>query len=201
MKIYFIRHGEADHLKENWHSRLLNRKQFIKKMMEWEYVNLTENGVHQAKTLSKIIPKNYRLIVSSPLPRTKQTANYINIANKKIIFDNMLKEIITSPPGFLKLVRLPIIVWIYICILSSIINGHIFKLINQCREIYKLLLSYDEDIIVVSHTMRIRTLIYFAYFCPCLKVLSTNYKTCGVSVVCKKAIKVPLKEPCNVRPI
>jgi len=198
MNIYFIRHGEADHLKEDWYWKLFTRKEFILKMIEWENVNLTEQGYSQAESLSKRLPRNYKLIYSSPLPRTRQTANKINIHNKVILYDNSLKEIITSPPKIFSFIKLPIIVWIYICIIVSLFNGQFIKFFNQCRDIYKIILTHDDDILVVSHTMRIRTLIYYAYLCPKLKVLSTNYNTCGVSVICKRLIKISVKQPCNV---
>ena len=198
MNIYFIRHGEADHLKEDWYRQFLTRKEFIIKMIEWENVNLTNTGHDQAIQLSKQLPRNYKLIMSSPLPRTKQTANILNIHNRVILFDNNLKEIVTSPPKFLKYLKLPIIIWIYICIIVSLFNGHTLKLISQCKDIYKNLLVHNDDIIVVSHTMRIRTLIYYAKFCPKLKVLTKDFSTCGVSIVCRKAIPVSLKQTCNV---
>lgn len=197
MKIYFIRHGEATHLEEDWLKVRFSRKAFIKKMIEWEYVNLTKNGENQAKEIAKILPKSYKFIYTSPLPRTIQTTKILNIHHKPVFNIHGLKEIVTSPPRFLNIFSLPIWIWIYICIISSLFNGVIFKIINDTRDIYKCLLATESDIVIVSHSMRIRAFVYLAYFLPSLQVASKDFSPCGISVVCTKRVKEKIKETCK----
>ena len=79
MDIYFVRHGQVD--------------SNLKKVYNYEGEKLNENGIRQANQLrEKIKEIKYDLIIASPLPRTKQTAEIININNKKIIFDDRLEE-------------------------------------------------------------------------------------------------------------
>jgi broad specificity phosphatase PhoE len=127
------------------------------------------------------------------LPRTQQTAELLNINNKEIIYIDDLKEIITYPPKFFFLKRLPIIVWIYICIFSCLFDGNLFRVIKETKELYKTLLSGKDDIIVVSHAMRIRSFIYYAYFCPSLRVRVKDFTPCGVTIVERRNKKEALQ--------
>lgn len=80
MKIYVVRHGETNVNLENKINSLNND-------------DLNDNGVMQAKKLAKLIEKiEYDFIISSPLVRTKHTAELINIKNKNIIYDNRMIE-------------------------------------------------------------------------------------------------------------
>lgn len=85
MKIYIVRHGEVLHN--------------ILKQYSDEDEDLTETGIMQAEELrDKIKDMKFDVIISSPLIRTRHTANIINVNNNKIIFDDRIKE--RSPRGF-----------------------------------------------------------------------------------------------------
>jgi len=78
MKIYAVRHGETV---ENANNCLVGRINS----------SLTENGLNQAKEVSKYFEnKNIDLIVSSPLDRCKQTAEAISNHKINIIYSDKL---------------------------------------------------------------------------------------------------------------
>ena len=80
MKIYVIRHGQTDVNIEN-------------KINSLNDDDLNETGIIQAKQVGKKLENiDYDFIISSPLTRTKHTANLLNIKSKDIIFDNRLLE-------------------------------------------------------------------------------------------------------------
>lgn len=79
MKIYFVRHGQipSNDLKQYPHT----------------YESLTDTGKKQAADLrQKIANKSFDVIICSPLARTRQTAEIVNINNIRIIFDDRIKE-------------------------------------------------------------------------------------------------------------
>ena len=79
MKIYLVRHGQTN--------------SNAKKIYNHNDEDLNRKGIEQAEELSKRISKlDYDIIISSPLLRAKHTAEIINIKNKKIIYDERLKE-------------------------------------------------------------------------------------------------------------
>lgn len=79
MKIYIVRHGEVNHNLLKVYSNIDEE--------------LNNNGVKQAQELkTKISNLDYDIIISSPLKRAIQTANIININNKKILIDDRLWE-------------------------------------------------------------------------------------------------------------
>lgn len=79
MKVYIVRHGQTN-------SNLAGVYNLLEE-------DLNENGIEQAKELSKKIKDlNYEIIICSPLKRTIHTANIINIKNKEIIYDERLVE-------------------------------------------------------------------------------------------------------------
>jgi Fructose-2,6-bisphosphatase len=79
MKIYLVRHGEVPHNALNQYNS--------------EDEDLNKKGINQAKELrEKIKDIQYNIIISSPLVRAKHTAEIINVNNKKIIFDDRIKE-------------------------------------------------------------------------------------------------------------
>jgi len=196
MNIFLIRHAQAEHLEEDWKKVKITRNDFINKMFEWEAVELTEEGINQAYKLANSLPVSYKCIFTSPLPRSIQTAEIINIKQKKVIYLEDIKEIITSPPLFLKGFRFSILTWIYICIICGFFSGEVWRVFRTAKQIYKELLEQQEDILVVSHSMRIRSLVLFASFCHDLRVVKRDFATCGVSIVCKKEVesKVPSEE-------
>ena len=80
MKIYVIRHGQTDVNVENRINSLNDD-------------DLNEIGIIQAKQVGKKLEKiEYNFIISSPLTRTKHTANLLNIKNKDIMYDDRLIE-------------------------------------------------------------------------------------------------------------
>ena len=79
MKVYIVRHGQVPH-------NALKQYNTIDE-------DLNELGIKQAEKLrDKIKDMDFDIIISSPLIRTKHTANIININNNTIIFDDRIKE-------------------------------------------------------------------------------------------------------------
>ena len=79
MKVYIVRHGQVPHNALNQYNS--NNE------------DLTELGIQQAEELKdKIKNMNLDIIISSPLNRAKHTADIINSNNKKIIYDDRIKE-------------------------------------------------------------------------------------------------------------
>lgn len=80
MELYVIRHGEVD----------LNLKNLV------NGVNnscLNETGIKQATDKQEEVKKlNLDYIICSPLFRTRQTCNIINVNNIEVIYDNRLIE-------------------------------------------------------------------------------------------------------------
>jgi len=183
MKIYFVRHGEATHLEEDWHKSRISRKEFIKKMIEWEHVTLTELGKSQAINVANNLPNDYKCIYTSPLLRTKQTADRLNVLNKEVHIIHDLKEIVTTPPKIFMFMKLSIFTWIHICIVFSLLKGQVFRMTKKAKRLYNFFFEINEDIVVVSHAMRIRSFVYYAYFIPKLKVVKKDFSTCGISVI------------------
>lgn len=79
MKIYLVRHGEVPH---NALKQYNNKNE-----------DLNETGIKQALDLkAKLKDIDYDIVICSPLIRAIHTADIINIKEKDIIIDNMLKE-------------------------------------------------------------------------------------------------------------
>jgi broad specificity phosphatase PhoE len=188
-----VRHGEADHLTENWKKIILTREGYIKKMKEWEAADLTKIGIKQAKSILKTLPTR-AILISSPMKRALQTVNYLNTFDKKVLYIENLKEVIKFPPLFLSKLKLSLNSWIYISIFWNIINGTLFDVIAENREIFRTLSNFEEDTIVVSHSIRIHTMILTARVIKNLRVLSYNVSLCGVSKIQKRDIRVKVKE-------
>ena len=80
MNLYVIRHGQVD----------CNYNHTIASYTE---VELNSNGINQAKEASKeMLNIDYDIVFCSPQKRTKSTMEIVNIKNKKIIYDERLKE-------------------------------------------------------------------------------------------------------------
>ena len=78
--LYVIRHGQVD---INVKGQLNGRNESI----------LTDIGIEQAKNaIDEIKNLDIDLIICSPLIRTKQTCNIINIDNKPVIYDERILE-------------------------------------------------------------------------------------------------------------
>lgn len=80
MELYVIRHGEVD----------LNLKNLVNGVNE---SSLNETGIKQATDKQEEVKKlNLDYIICSPLFRTRQTCNIINVNNIEVIYDNRLIE-------------------------------------------------------------------------------------------------------------
>lgn len=79
MKIYLVRHGECD--------------SNLKKIYNYKHEGLNNTGMEYAKILKeKIKDINFDIIYSSPLLRTQQTAEILNVNNIPIVYDARLRE-------------------------------------------------------------------------------------------------------------
>lgn len=79
MKVYIVRHGQVPHNALNQYNT--------------NDEDLTNLGIKQAEELrDKIKDMNFDIIISSPLNRAKHTAEIININNKRIIYDDRIRE-------------------------------------------------------------------------------------------------------------
>lgn len=79
MKVYIVRHGQTTANALKFHGL--------------EDEELTDIGIRQAEELrDKIKDMKFDLIICSPLPRTRHTADIININHYKIIYDDRIKE-------------------------------------------------------------------------------------------------------------
>lgn len=80
MELYVIRHGEVD----------LNLKHLINGVND---SSLNETGIKQACSKQDEVKKlNLDYIICSPLLRTRQTCDIINVNNVEVIYDNRLIE-------------------------------------------------------------------------------------------------------------
>lgn len=79
MKIYFVRHGQTD--------------SNLNGVFNISDEDINDNGIKQAEEIrEKIKELDYEVVYCSPLKRTIQTANIINVQNKNIIYDERLVE-------------------------------------------------------------------------------------------------------------
>ncbi len=183
MEIIILRHAEANHLLENWKQKVCYHK-FNQLMAEWEDVPLTQKGLQQAEKTSDILEGNFDLIYSSPLKRAIDTARIVNKNNRNIILEDLLKEIRIHPPRIFRSFTFSINSWIILCTFFSFFNGNFSKYMKQARDLFDFFISTDSKrLLVVSHSARIHSMIMYVRFCSYLKLLSSHYKPCGISVV------------------
>ncbi len=82
MKLYLVRHGETD-----WNKQDL--------MQGWSDIPLNSTGLAQAEFLRDMIAKynlEFNAIYSSPLQRTRKTAEIMASTSQKVIIDSRLLE-------------------------------------------------------------------------------------------------------------
>lgn len=80
MYIYVIRHGQT-----NWNIE--------HKLLSITDIGLNEKGIEQCKEASKIVKElNFDIVLCSPLLRTRQTAEIVNINNVPVVFEEALIE-------------------------------------------------------------------------------------------------------------
>ncbi|HOE90990.1 MAG TPA: phosphoglycerate mutase family protein [Candidatus Cloacimonadota bacterium] len=183
MKIYILRHGEAEHLLEDWSLRI-SYNDFIESIYRWGDSELTENGVEQCKDVAKELEGKYSVVFSSPLERTKETAKIVNISKRPIYYEDNLQEITMKPPFFLKGIKLSTNMWIATCVIKSLYSFLFIKQLKEIRDLYRLFfMSGEKGILVVSHSARIHALLLYAVISKYWKLKSKNIKPCGVSLV------------------
>ncbi|HPM01072.1 MAG: histidine phosphatase family protein [Candidatus Cloacimonetes bacterium] len=194
MKLLILRHGEAEHLLENWNKKI-SYQAFVDNIYRWEDVHLTEKGIRQCKKVAEKLIGQYDVIFSSPLERTKETTHYVNISNRTVHFEEELKEILITPPQFLKHFMFSINVWIFFCILKSLCDGSAFSIIRQIKELYHLFyMSGEKNILIVSHSARIHALLLYAVLSSLWKVKKKDISPCGLSIVEFSLEIEPLKQ-------
>lgn len=183
MEILILRHAQADHLLENWHTKI-TYSCFIQKLNTWQEAPLTAYGRQQASYLAEKTDGQFDCILSSPLPRAVETAQLMNLSNRRLVFEENLSEIHMIPPRICRHFKLSINKWIFICVIMSFFNGEAFRIYRQARDLYDEFMSIDcKKLLVVSHSARIHSLIYYARMNACYRVISANIRPCGISVV------------------
>ena len=147
--IYVIRHGEVDANKDGIIITRTDHK-------------LNETGKKQALELKKILQEiTYDCIYCSPLTRTKETANIINVLNKEIIYDNRLIE---RDCGILEGTKYDSSIFDYYCnynLNKKIQNGEtmheLFERVYQFMDELKAK-ARDKNILIITHLGVCRTI-------------------------------------------
>lgn len=164
MKIYLLRHAQAEHLLENWNKKV-SYFDFIKILHRWENVSLTEKGKSNLKKMAETLSGHFDVVFSSPLKRTVETSNIVNIFNRKVYFEEDLREIIVHPPKILKKWKLSINQWIIICVFKSLFTGEFFKILKQAKDLLDLFVhSGSNSVLVISHSARIHSVLFYTLF-------------------------------------
>lgn len=142
MNLYVIRHGEVE----------INKKHQINGRNN---STLTEKGIKQAKEASeKIENLNLDLVICSPLKRTKQTCEYLNIKNTPIIYDELIIERDTGNKMYKGIDILDYLIW-YDTTKEIVyensegfksVLSRVEKLINKIKQDYK-----DKNILIITH--------------------------------------------------
>ncbi len=194
MRIIFLRHGEAEHLLENWNVKI-SYHDFVDNLYRWEDVSLTTKGLAQCKKVADKLLGQYDVVYSSPLERTVQTSTMVNLSKRPVFYEEDLKEILIKPPIFLKNVKCSINVWIFFCIIKSLFDGSAIRIIKQIKELYHLFyISGEKNILVVSHSARIHALLFYAFFSSLWKIKKKDISPCGISIVEFCLEKEPVKQ-------
>lgn len=80
MYIYVIRHGQTDWNIEH-------------KLLSITDISLNEKGIEQCKEAAKIVKElNFDVVLCSPLLRTRQTAEIVNVNKKPVVIEESLIE-------------------------------------------------------------------------------------------------------------
>jgi len=183
MYIYLVRHGEASHLKEDWKKIKFNRHEFMEKMIAWNNAELTAKGIQDLYDLRTKLPLDGQLIFSSPLKRSLETAKYLVGSENKVIISENLKEIVTNPLKVFDFKKFSTLTWIYFCVFSCFFNGFVFKVIKGALAIFYQAQQLGSDTVMVSHAMRIRSLVYMSYFLPGIKTVKKEFTPGGVTII------------------
>lgn len=183
MKIYLLRHAQAEHLLENWNKKV-SYIDFMKILHRWENVSLTEKGKSNLKKIAESLSGHFDIVFSSPLKRTVETSNIVNIFNRQIYFEDDLKEIIIHPPTVLKNWKLSINQWIIICTIKSLFSGEFFKILRQARELFNLFVhSGSNSVLVISHSARIHSLLFYSLFNSLFVIIKKDVRPGAFSIV------------------
>ena len=148
--IYLIRHGQTD-----WNLE--------KKTQGHTDISLNQNGIEQAKQISKIIG-NYKIdkIYSSDLSRAKETAEIINENfGLDIILDKRLREINYGDLEGIPRPTLSQDVWDTFNNNPEKLNAEpIVNVFDRIKSFFNEL-DYNENIIIVTHGGALRTIMYY----------------------------------------
>ena len=143
---YYIRHGETDVNKYNI-------------APENPDVSLNEEGKNQVKkSLNSLLGKNIKIIIASPLLRTKQTAEIISkTLNVPIIYNNGLKE---SDLGFIpgedKKISQKSKIWLQGEEMHGVESLYLFQ--KRIHRTIKEIVNMYEDALIVSHGIYFKNL-------------------------------------------
>ncbi|MCB5249576.1 MAG: histidine phosphatase family protein [Candidatus Cloacimonadales bacterium] len=194
MKIYILRHGEAEHLLEDWKKKI-SYDLFVENIYRWNNSQLTDYGKEQCRKVAKELEGKYNVIFSSPIDRTKETAILVNTYKRPIFYEDTLKEIVIEPPKILKRFKFSSNQWIAFCFFKTLFSKISIRLFNEVKELYSLFyLTGENEILVVSHSARIHALLLFTLFSKFLKVRKRNTKPSGVSIVEVIIKAAPIKQ-------
>lgn len=182
MRVYLLRHGDSDHLLENWKEKV-SRNKFIQTQIRWRKSQLTEKGIYQAAAASKRIYGLSNFILYSPLDRTRQTMQIVNTENLPTQPCPLLKEIYVAPPKFFASTRLSIWAWITLAFIKMITTHKYKDILFQAHLILECAYQKKENVLLVSHKARIESIIQYAQKSKNWKVLQKEFLPCGLSIL------------------
>lgn len=184
MQVFFLRHGTASHLLEDYRRRV-NYREFCDLLYSWIKAPLTLEGISEIKTLAmKFTGQKYHLLFS-PLIRTKQTAmSFIEQAEPISQHElTALSELFILPPAFSKKVKLSIGAWISLCVFKAIYTLKVVRYIKEARHIMKLIIKYQDDVLIISHQARILTIIISCLLSSKWKILKIDVRPAGLTII------------------
>ncbi len=182
MKVYLLRHGESEHLLDNW-KRPVTGKEFITLMKKWQDSHLTPNGEKEIFSRIETLKDKYDLIFCSPLSRTVQSAIIVNCEQKIIEKLPILQEIYISPPLCFLNLKFSIRTWMFLCAIKSIFTGQMFSFILEAKKLFKKLALSRQNILLISHEARILSILAYAKLSPFWMVNKINFKPAGISII------------------
>ena len=71
MKIYILRHGEAEHLLEDWKKKI-SYDLFVENIYRWNNSQLTDYGKEQCRKVAKELEGKYNVILAAQLIELKK---------------------------------------------------------------------------------------------------------------------------------
>lgn len=177
MKLYLIRHAQAEHLLENWKEKVTAR-QFVKTVKRWDLAMLTPKGIEAAK--QKIVPKHGK-IFSSPMLRAYQTSELISSAHINVL--PALKETFIKPFNFLNAIKFSLNSWMWITVATSLLDFSWIKFVRQNLRLLRIAKKHNSDVIFVAHEARITTILVLARLLFKWKYIKKDTNPLGISVL------------------